>query len=66
MSAHMLTLSPPDGLYGPMINSVNDNFSGGNVQNIANVLMAVFHTSLRFHLTYLTMVPPEKLRFIWG
>ena len=60
-----LSLSPPDGPYGPMTNTVKDNFSGGNVQKLVNVLMAVFHTGSRFHLIYLTMPPPEKRRFIW-
>ena len=46
----MLTILPPDGPCGPMKNSVKVNFSGGEVQNIVNVLMAVFYNSLRFHL----------------
>ena len=60
-----LTLSPTDGPYGPMTNSVKSNFSGGKVQNNVNVLMAVFHNSLRFHLIFLAMLPSEKHRFIW-
>ena len=60
-----LTLSPPDGPYGPMTNTVRFNFSGGEVRYIVNVLMAVFYNSLRFHPLYLTMLPPEKRRFIW-
>ena len=47
-----LTLSPLDGLYGLMTNTGKDNFSGGYVQNIVNVLMAVFYNSLRFHLSF--------------
>ena len=58
-----LTLSPPDGPYSPTANTVN--ISGGRVQNIVYVLMAVFYNSLRFHLFYLTMLPPEKRRFLW-
>ena len=54
----MLTLSSPDGPYGLMTNNVKFNFSGGKIQSIANVLMAVFYNSLRFHLLYLTMLPP--------
>ena len=53
------------GPYGPMRNTIKFNFSGGKVQNIVNVLMAVFKNSLRFHSLYLTMLPPEKCRFIW-
>ena len=34
-------LSPLDGPYGPMTNTVKDNFSGGKVKKIVNVLMAV-------------------------
>ena len=61
----MLTLSQLDEPYGPMANIVKDNFSGGKVQNILIVLMAVFYNSLRSHLIYLTLPPPEKCRFIW-
>ena len=28
--------------------------------------MAVFYNGLRFHLSYLTMLPPEKCRFFMG
>ena len=42
-----------------------DDFSGAEVQNIVNVLMAVFYKSLRFHLSYLTILPPEERRIIW-
>ena len=38
-----LTLSPPDGSFGPMTNTVKDNFLGGEVQNIVDILMAVFN-----------------------
>ena len=61
----LLTLSPLDGSYGPITNTVKVNFSGGKVQNIVNVLMAFFYNSLCFHLLYLTMRPPEKRIFIW-
>ena len=40
-----LTISPPDGQNGPMTNHVKDYFSGGKIQNIVNVLMAVFYNS---------------------
>ena len=60
-----LTLSPPDGPDGPTTNHVKDIFSGGKVQNIVDVLTAVFYNSLRFHLVFLTMMPPEKRSFIW-
>ena len=63
--ANYLTLSPLDGPYGPMTNTGKDDFLGGLVQNSVNVLMAVFYNSLRFHLSYLTMLPPEKRRIIW-
>ena len=33
--------------------------------NIVNVLMGVFYNSLRFHLSDLNMLPPEKRRIIW-
>ena len=59
-----LTLSPLDGPYSPTTNTGKDNFSGGKVQNIVNVLMAVFYNSLCILLIHLTMVPPEKCRFI--
>ena len=59
-----ITLSPPDGPYGSMTNTVKNNFSRGKVKNTVNFLMAVLHNSLRFHLIYLTMLPPEKHRFI--
>ena len=52
-----LSLSPPNGPYGPKTNIVKGNFSGGKVQNIVNVLMAVFYNSLCFHLIYFTMLP---------
>ena len=61
----LLTLSPLDGPYGPMTNTGKDDFSGGYVHNILNVLMAVFHNSVRCHLSYLNMLPPEKRRIIW-
>ena len=64
MEWSLLTLSPLDGPYGSMTNTGKDNFSWGYAQNIVNVLMAVFDNSLRFHLTYLTMLSPEKRRFI--
>ena len=57
-----LTLSPPDGPYGPMKNFVNIIFTGGKIQRIFNVLMAVLYNSLRFHLIYLTMLTSEKRR----
>ena len=61
----MLTLSLPDGPYGPLTNTVINNISGGEIQNTVNFLMVVFHNSLRFHLIYSTMLPPKKRRFIW-
>ena len=61
----MLSLSPLDGPYGPNTNTVKNNFAGGKMQNIVNVLMAVFYNSFRFHLIYLAMFPPEKRRIIW-
>ena len=62
--ALVLTLSAPYGPYGPMTNTVKIfRGGGGKVQNMVNVLMAVFYNSLRFHLFCLTMLPPEKLRF---
>ena len=61
----LLTLSLPDGPYVPMTNIIKDNFSGGKVQNIVIILMAVFYDSLRFHLIYLTLLPPEKCIFVW-
>ena len=60
----IVTLSPLDGPYGPKTNTGIDNFSGGSVENIVNVLIAVFYNSLRFHLSYLTMQPPEKRRIL--
>ena len=59
------TLSPLDGPYGLMTNTGKDDFSRGEVQNIVNVLMAVFYNSLCFHLSYLTMLPLEKRIIIW-
>ena len=38
----LLILSLSDGPYGPMTNIVKDNFSGGKVENIVIVLIAVF------------------------
>ena len=58
-------LTHPDEPNRPMTNTVKDNFSGGNIQNIIDALMAVFYNSLRFHLIYLTILPPEKRGFIW-
>ena len=60
-----LTLSPLDGPYGPNTNTVINTFSGGKLQNIVKFLMALFYNSLRFHLTYLAMFPPEKRRILW-
>ena len=56
-----LTLSPLDEPYGPTTDTEKDNFSGGVVQNIVKVLMAVFYNSLRFHLSYLTMLPLKSV-----
>ena len=61
-----LTLPPPDGPYDLMTNTVKEKFSGGKIQNIVDVLTAVFYDSLRFHLTYLTKLTPEKRSFIWA
>ena len=60
-----LTLSLLDGPYSPKTNTGKDNFSGGQVQKIVNILMAVFYNSLRFHQSYLTMLPPAKRGIIW-
>ena len=46
----------PGRVIWPNENTVKNNYSGGKVQNIVNVLMAVFN-SLRFHLNYLTKLP---------
>ena len=39
----LLTLSPPDGPYGPINNTVKGYFARGKVQKIVNVLMAVLN-----------------------
>ena len=60
----MLTLAPLDWPYGPMTNTLQETLSGGKVQIIVDFLTAVFYNSLRFDLTYSTMLPPEKRRTI--
>ena len=49
----------------PNDNIVKDDFSGGRVQNIVFVPMAVLYNSLHFHLIYLNLLPPEKCKSIW-
>ena len=56
-----LTLAPLDGPYGPQTNTVTDYLPGGKIQNIVNVLMAVFYDSLRFNLIYLIMLPLKSV-----
>ena len=59
-----LPLSPLDQPYGPQTKTVQDNLPGGKVQNVVIILKAVFYDSLRFQLSYLTMLPPEKRRLV--
>ena len=61
----LLSAVTPGRAIWPKDNHRKRSFSGGKIRNIVDVLTAVFSNSLRFHLTYLTMLPPEKSKFIW-